>query len=289
MGVAFPELRIERYDFAGEGWDSTALLVNGEYIFRFAKRPDVALRQAREAELLPLLADRLPLSIPRYTHVWSDPAWPGARIVGYRLIPGDQIFADRARPEHRAEQAAQLGEFLSALHAIPLEEAQRCGVLGGDAEKRRAAYRGFYEKVREDMPPLFDSSAQAAIVAFWSGYLDDDACFTFASTLTHRDLNTEHILHDPTTGKLTGVIDWGDASIDDPALDFVAVWTQLGEDFSRQMLVAYQHTVDATFFRRIESYAGMEPFHEIHFGQLEGDAAHLEHGVAWARRIFTKG
>ena len=34
-------------------------------------------------------------------------------------------------------------------------------------------------------------------------------------------------------------------------------------------------------------WAKMEPFHEIHFGQQEGDAAHLAHGIAWARRHFA--
>ena len=123
LQASFPTLRVERYVPLGEGWDSVALLVNDQMVFRFAKRPDAAVRQAREAELLPLLADRLPLAIPRYTYTWTDPAWPGTRIVGYQLIPGEQLIADHSRPEHHATQAAQLGEFVSALHAVPVEEA----------------------------------------------------------------------------------------------------------------------------------------------------------------------
>lgn len=288
LRATFPDLRVERYAPIGEGWDSVALLINGEDVFRFAKRPDVAVRQGREAELLPLLADRLPLAIPRYTHTWADPAWPGLRIVGYRMVPGEQLFPDRARPEHRAEQAAQLGAFVTALHAIPVEEARRHGAQGGDAASRRQAYRNFYAVVRAEMLPLFDAHTQAAIIGFWTGYLEDDACFAFASTLVHRDLNTEHILYDPATGRLTGVIDWGDASIDDPALDFAAVRSQLGEDFARQMLAAYRHPHDASFIRRMDVYAGMEPFHEIRFGQVDGDAAHLAHGVEWARRLYAE-
>lgn len=288
LRVAFPELSIEQYTYVGEGWDSVALLVNGEDIFRFAKRPDVAIRQEREATLLPMLADRLPLAVPRYTYVWADPAWPGKRIVGYRVIAGEQLLPDRARPEHRAEQAAQLGKFVSALHAVPVEEARRHGALGGDAESRRQAYLGFYEHVRADMLPLFDARTREAIAAFWTDYLQDDACFAFTPALVHRDLNTEHVLYDPATGALTGVIDWGDASIDDPALDFAAVRSQLGDEFARLALAAYRQPLDATFTRRMEIYAGMEPFHEIRFGQVDGDAAHLAHGIEWARRLFAE-
>jgi len=284
LRACFPALRVERYVSLGEGWDSVALLINDQDVFRFAKRPDVAVRQAREAELLPLLADRLPLPIPRYSHTWADPAWPGMRIVGYRLIPGEQLIPDRARAEHRATQAAQLGEFVSALHAVPVEQARRHGALGGDAPSRREAYRGFFAKVRSNMLPLFTAREQAAIVAFWSRYLDDDTCFAFTPTLVHRDLNTEHVLFDPATGTLTGVIDWGDAGIDDPAVDFAGIRRQLGDDFAHQMLAAYRHPLDTTFLQRMDFYAGMEPFHEIHFGQIDGDAAHLAHGIEWARR-----
>ena len=284
LQASLPTLRVKRYVRLGEGWDSVAVLVNDHEVFRFAKRPDVAVRQAREAELLPLLADRLPLTIPRYTHTWTDPTWPGKRIVGYRLIPGEQLLPDRARPEHRAGQAAQLGEFVSALHAVPIAAARRHGALGGDAASRREAYRGFYATVRSNMLPLFSEREQATIVAFWSRYLDDDACFAFTPTLVHRDLNTEHVLFDPATDHLTGIIDWGDAGIDDPAVDFAGVRRELGTEFVRQMLAAYHHPLDPSFFRRMDFYEGMEPFHEIHFGQVNGDAAHLEHGIAPSRR-----
>jgi aminoglycoside 2''-phosphotransferase len=287
LGAGFPTLHVQRSILLGEGWDSVALLVNDHLVFRFAKRPDAAMRQAREADLLPLLRDRLPLPVPRYTFTWADPAWPGKRIVGYRLIAGEPLML--TRPEHRATQAAQLGAFVSALHAIPLEEAQRHGVVGRDATSLREAYCGFFAGVRANMLPLFTAPEQAAIVAFWSGYLDDDTCFTFTPTLVHRDLVAEHVLFDPATGHLTGVIDWGDAGIDDPAIDFAGVRRQLGAEFAQQMLAAYHPALDATALRRMDFYAGMEPFHEINFAQTHGDAAHLAHGVESARRQCAQG
>src|SRR5690242_5038239 len=131
LDTCFPALHVQRSILLGEGWDSVALLVNDHLVFRFAKRPDAAVRQAREADLLPLLSDRLPLPIPRYTYTCTDSDWPGKRIVGYRLIAGESLML--TRPEYRATQAAQLGAFVSALHAVPLEEARRHGMVGRDA------------------------------------------------------------------------------------------------------------------------------------------------------------
>jgi len=287
LQACYPTLQVERCRPLGEGWDSVALLVNDQHVFRFAKRPDAAMRQARETELLTLLANRLPLAIPRYTYTWTDPAWPGKRIVGYRLIAGEPLMLSRA--EHRATQAARLGAFVSALHAVPVEEARRHGVVIRDAASLREAYRGFFATVRANMLPLFTAQEQMAIVAFWSGYLEDDACFTFTPTLVHRDLVPEHVLFDPTTGHLTGVIDWGDAGIDDPAVDFAGIRRRLGAEFARQTLAAYRHALDATVLRRMDFYAGMEPFHKIQFAQLHSDAAHLAHGVEWARRQCAQG
>jgi aminoglycoside 2''-phosphotransferase len=286
LDVGFPTLQVQRSVLLGEGWDSVALLANDELVFRFAKRPDAAVRQARETKLLPLLADRLPLPIPRHTYTWTDPAWPGKRIVGYQLIAGEPLRP--GRPEYQAHQATQLGAFVSALHAVPLEEAQRHGVAERDAISLREAYWRFFATVRADMLPLFAAQEQEAIVTFWSGYLEDDSFFTFTPTLVHRDLVPEHVLVDPLTGALTGVIDWGDAGVDDPAVDFSGMRRQMGDEFARQMLAAYGHSLDTILPRRLDFYAGMEPFHEIHYAQTHGDAAHLAHGIEWARRQFAQ-
>src|SRR5262249_21180995 len=154
-------------------------------VFRLAKRPDAAVRQAREAALLPLLENRLPVPIPHFTATWSDPAWPGLRIVGYRLLPGEPLMVpptghaphtNQAGSGHaatRAQQAAELGAFLRALHAVPVEEARQRGAVGSDdSAGRREAYRGFFSKVRAEMLPLFTAQEQAAILAFWSRYLE---------------------------------------------------------------------------------------------------------------------
>lgn len=62
----------------------------------------------------------------------------------------------------------------------------------------------------------------------------------------------------------------------------------LGEEFAQLMLAAYEHPLDPTFLRRMDFYAGMEPFYQIHFGQLSGDADLLAHSISWAKRQFTE-
>ena len=45
---------------------------------------------------------------------------------------------------------------------------------------------------------------------------------------SHNDLGIEHVLVDPDTGAVTGIIDWTDAAIVDPAYDFGLIFRDLG-------------------------------------------------------------
>jgi aminoglycoside phosphotransferase (APT) family kinase protein len=46
--------------------------------------------------------------------------------------------------------------------------------------------------------------------------------------LAHNDLGIEHVLVDPETLQVTGVIDWADAAIADPARDNALLYRDLG-------------------------------------------------------------
>jgi aminoglycoside phosphotransferase (APT) family kinase protein len=51
---------------------------------------------------------------------------------------------------------------------------------------------------------------------------------TAARVFSHDDLGVEHVLVDPATGTVTGVIDWADAGLVDPATDCGRVLRDLG-------------------------------------------------------------
>jgi aminoglycoside 2''-phosphotransferase len=115
------------------------------------------------------------------------------------------------------------------------------------------------------------------------GTLGDDANFAFAPALIHRDLGTEHILVGP-DGRLSGVVDWGDASIGDPAIDFTGLYRAVGQQLAAEVLGHYRRPHEPSFWRRVRFYRGIIPLYEIRFGQLDGSPAHLAHGLDMLRR-----
>ena len=62
----------------------------------------------------------------------------------------------------------------------------------------------------------------------------------WAPVFSHNDLGIEHVLVDPGTWTVTGVIDWSDAAIVDPAVDFGLLYRDLGPAATHAALGSYR-------------------------------------------------
>lgn len=74
----------------------------------------------------------------------------------------------------------------------------------------------------------------------------------------HLDFRGDNILVDPESGRLAGVIDWGNAAVGDPALDFMWLVVWRGWPFAQAVLGNYARPVDAAFVRRVERKAELQ-------------------------------
>ncbi|MCI0437912.1 MAG: phosphotransferase, partial [Chloroflexi bacterium] len=110
----FPEIEIRAATPMLDGWDSVVLDINGEYIFRFPRRPDVEAQLEKEIALLPELAKTLPLAVPRF-EFFGRGGPEGLRFVGYRKIKGVPLEAEVAQSHRRPQLVRQLARFLTAL------------------------------------------------------------------------------------------------------------------------------------------------------------------------------
>ncbi len=127
------------------------------------------------------------------------------------------------RSEHGASIAGRLGDLLDALHAEPVE--RWANLVDTDdqplAEWRREAAQT-YVTVAERVPAAYRRQIEAFLEAPLP-HGGDTLVFS------HNDLGIEHVLIDPVTWTVTGVLDWSDAAIVDPARDFGLVYRDLGE------------------------------------------------------------
>ena len=240
------------------GWDSEATLVEGHWIDRVPRRPEVAERLRTEIRLLPWLAPRLPLAVPVPAVIAEEPL-----RVRHPALPGSPLTAPTAAA------GAAIGRFLRALHATPVDEAVARGVP--EAARASAAVVETLAKFRSEVLPLLPSGCRAAGTS-----LLDAVGPAPPTNLVHADLGPDHLLGDG--GDVTGVIDWSDTVIGDPALDLSWGLHGSSAEFAAALDAAYRP--DADLVRRARLWHQLGPWHEVGYGLDSEQAEFVSSGLA---------
>jgi aminoglycoside phosphotransferase (APT) family kinase protein len=228
-----------------EGYDFHVVVVDDEWIFRFPRRAGVEAALETEIELLPTIAPALPVPVPSFEYVSREPLF-----VGYRLLRGTPLVD---------EDAGGVRAFLDALHALdpsglPVERAGWIAVY----EKQCAEFERL-------VLPLLGSDDRVRSKRLFE---EVETLVGFEPALLHADLGPAHLL--VRDGRLAGVIDWGDARVGDPALDYA--WLLNGPFAGWD--------VDAELRRRARFYHRLGPWYEAHYGLFTDRPAHTERGLA---------
>lgn len=210
--------------------DHVMILLDNGIAFRFENDEDTNL--TRERIVLDALRNRLnTIPIPDYAFVPK-----ASDFAGYHTIPGTRLSPWRfwrLSKANRSEAAQRLGVFISELHSYPVAKARSLGVEEGDASvgHRRMGKELFAERadeLRREVRDVFEAWIEKS----------ESIDHSYEPVLAHNDLWYKHIYHDPSTGRLTGIIDWGDIEITDPAKDFYGFWVY-GESFLDEVLSHY--------------------------------------------------
>ena len=283
----FPQLTIQTIKPITKGWDSIVLVINDEFIFRFPMRDDVVEPLAREIRLLPLLEPTLSTLIPHFEFIGHGNADYPYTFVGYHMVRGLALDDPRIPHEQLIPLVPHLATFLNELHGFSVEQAVQLGVEEHTPILWRDIYRERYVDLQKRVFPQLDVELRTKSEQLWEGFLDNQAIFAFQPKLIHRDLACEHIFCNPEHGKLTGVIDWGDVSIGDTAIDFVGLYWTHGKLFTEQILMRYQHPIDEGFWQRMNFYLCYSPYSQLLYGSYSEDEKFTTQGIEGLRTLFS--
>ena len=246
-----PELRGAPMTPMGEGMDNRAFLVGDGFVYRFAKHAEASDRLEREVALLPRLAARVNLPIPHIEYLGHQPSH-GLGFVGHRLIRGVPLPAGlTGRARERAVR--DLAEFLAALLAVPVEEARAWGVVDDDP---RPGYAEDLDRARTEIYPLVEPSVRASIERLFETYFADESLLDYEPALLHADLAADHIRFSVEEQRITGIIDWGDASIGDPDYELSYLWQAGGARFVEELIRHGPPRDLAKLTRKLQFFAG---------------------------------
>ncbi|ASS75919.1 hypothetical protein CIG75_13755 [Tumebacillus algifaecis] len=272
----YPHLRTEAVRPVHHGWANQVWIIGERLVFRFPRHAESRRELMQEMQVLPSLAKSLPVPVPQFLYRSE----PDAEVmyVGYEQIPGEPltkaVFSLLSAPE-KFEMAETLGRFLTLLHShLPEVELPIFA---------KADWATFFDQIEASVFPVLTPHERASTSAMFSAFLQDPANFMYTPRLLHGDLSCDHLLAQ--SGKLSGVIDFGDLRIGDPAYDFVGFYVEYGADFTQQVLKHYLLPQDDQFWSRVSGfYTQRLPLHSILYGVETGSELHVQAGLHQFRK-----
>jgi aminoglycoside phosphotransferase (APT) family kinase protein len=240
------------------GWDSRAW-TDGEWLYREPRRPEVRPRLLAEAALLPWLAPQLPLPVPV-----PEPTADGVR---HKLLVGEPL--DDCDEATGTAIGASLGRFLATLHAIDPAEAVRHGATDGTTAT--VDLRATVDRMAAKVLPRLAEADRPAGQALLDQFREPPA----RPTLVHGDLGPEHVLL--ADGAVSGIIDWTDSHVGDPALDLS--WLLHGASRPVAEAAAAAYGADHAIRERALRWHRLGPWHEVLYG-LDNGQSYVDSGLA---------
>ena len=223
-----PTLKCDRAEYLASGWATDAYRLGDDFVARFPRTAEAARWVDFDEAVLRLVSTYVGLVIAVPTV--AGRGRPGTHFpYGFlvcALVRGesDDEGTVPMSEERTEELAADLGHALARIHAVPLDAAHTAGV--------------------RPLP--------------WA-----DPRYTGPQRFLHGDFRGGNILLVPGSGRLAGLIDWGNCAIGDPALDFAALVLWRGWTFMHRALAAYSLPVDDGFIGRVSNHARAQALQEI--------------------------
>jgi macrolide phosphotransferase len=238
-GSSFRTFRRGRHPRAGASpWLGTCVVTAADprgqsWVLRIPRRADVIPKIEREARVLAFLRSRLPFAVPDWRIVSPD-------LVAYPRLPGaTAIRVDAATKEvswniHRDGEAFSiaLGQALAALHTVPVEAAATAGIRMSSPEAVRAQTAHELDRVKAafELDPDLERR--------WRSWLEDETAWPPHSVVVHGDLYAGYVLVGE-RADIIGMIDWSEAEVGDPAIDFSSHLLMFGEAGVHRLIQHY--------------------------------------------------
>jgi aminoglycoside phosphotransferase (APT) family kinase protein len=243
-----PDLAALPLTLVANGWDNAIFRLGGDLAVRLPRRWQGADLVVNEQRWLPELASRLPIPVPvplrvglpsdDYPWSWTVVAWfDGDVAADVPLV--DPIF-----------EARRLGRFVDALHTPAPADAPVNPFRGQPLAELRPRVRNSIERL--------GGSIDANAVTERLDRLTDVADWTGTPVWLHGDLHSANVL--VRDGTICAVIDFGDVTSGDPAVDLAIGW-MLFDEAALDVFRASAGDVDDATWSRAQAWA-------LHFALL---------------------
>ena len=237
-------MRAQILDATADDIDSALIEDNLQrhWVVRVPRNGVASMRLDAESQLVGQLRSWLPFGLPEAEG--AAPLRSGGRALVHRKLPGRPI-----RPLellHRPVLAASYGRAIAAIHNLPTRLVEEAGLPVYSAEEYR------FRRLAEVDRAAVTGQVPTRLLARWERAVEEVGAWRFAPCCVHGDLAGDNVLVEGET--VTGVIEWSETRVADPADDLA--WVSIGatEPAMRPVFDAYLEArgeaVDADLRRR---------------------------------------
>ncbi|MBN2154702.1 MAG: aminoglycoside phosphotransferase family protein [Candidatus Lokiarchaeota archaeon] len=219
--------------------------------------PDVTFRNQKgiqliqeEAMKLKNLSSFLNIPIPQPTKISLDEEMPFMVYTKLSGVPLSTVFSDLTHQQYK-QIAIEIAEFLNQLHSPTLFHQVNAKIFNTSfqTEDYKQYWRNKFEEFKEKVFPMLN-----LLQKFWSQqifetFLENPRNFQFTPVLTHGDFDMSNILVDPKKSKITGIVDFEQCCVWDPAADLLFYEQPIFQD---TIISAYAYSDSVSLFERMK-------------------------------------
>ncbi|WP_194411357.1 aminoglycoside phosphotransferase family protein [Microbacterium cremeum] len=248
---AIPAAETLPLEKVAEGWDSEVWRLGDHAAVRLPRRALAAPLVLHEQRALPGIAQRLSATGVRV----PDPIVAGRPTAGYPWAWSVVPWIDGTRGldvprRSRAGWAATLAGALQALHVEAPADHPVNPVRGRPLETRDAVFHERLEGLRR--AATLDEHAADDLRRIWQAGVTAPA-WSRRPVWIHGDLHPGNLVAQ--SGRLRGIIDFGDVTAGDPAYDLAVVWLAFDGRGREAFRASTSQAYDADTWQRAHAWA----------------------------------
>ncbi len=271
----FPEMPVESIRMVDFGWTNQILVLDRRYVVKIPRFPEAARWVEKEIELTRELRGTIPVRIPAYVGTLYNGNLVAA---AYDFLEGSLFTTqpvdegvDKVEPANYLvgdlgqDIAGQIGSILSSIHNVPLARVEK--ILERHVESDwDTKIINWISQCKKTAERVFQGQLRDRCVGFLSSIETEFSGFGFKQKFIHGDFGGWNMLFSPEQARLTGLLDWADARLGDPAKDFTELIYDFGRGFAEKVLDQYGRDGDPEIISRAELYLKLNGFQDLEFG-----------------------
>jgi aminoglycoside phosphotransferase (APT) family kinase protein len=224
----------------------------------------------------------LPFSISTYLGKTSPKAIRTA--LAFEYVPGNPTDLTRLRLDDQL--VTSIGQALSAIHSIPTSLVSDGGLPEYEPAERVRIMVAEFDRAMDT------GKVHPDLLERWQTALFDVNLFKYRPTVVHGFMESDFLL---SQGDLVvGVIEWGQLSVDDPALDISFLYYEAEPNLAEAVILAYEGSTkaDRNLRQRAQLHYELTFANDLLESIAGGDEDEIEEAVAaitWLHEKLVAG